>query len=95
MYHILHFFLDIPESTGWTPLRRIVRASKTEMSSTALITASLDVKIVASLSWKISVSRLKKTLIRKDVAVDTNIANLAPRPLPAPSSLATLTLANK
>lgn len=71
-----------------------MRASKTEMLSTASITASLDEKIIASLLWKISARKLAKRLIRKDIAVDTIVANLAPFPLAAPSSLATLTLVN-
>jgi hypothetical protein len=33
-------------------------------------------------------------LIRKDVVIDTIVANFAPGPLAAPSSLATLTLEN-
>lgn len=84
----------IPESTGWIPFRRMVRASRTEMLSTASITAPLDEKITASLLWKISARKLAKRLIRKDIAVDTIVANLAPFPLAAPSSLATLTLVN-
>ena len=72
-----------------------MRASRTEILSTASITAPLDEKIIASLLWKISARKLAKRLIRKDVAVDTIVANLAPFPLAAPSSLATLTLVNK
>jgi hypothetical protein len=82
----------LPESTGWMPLRRMVRASRTEIPSTASITASLDVNSIASLSWKISASELIKRQIRNDVVVDTIVANFAARPLLAPSSLATLTL---
>jgi len=74
------------------PLRRMVRASRTEIPSTASITASLDVNSIASLSWKMSASELIKRQIRNDVVVDTIVANFAARPLLAPSSLATLTL---
>lgn len=69
-----------------------MRASRTEILSTASITASLDVNSIASLSWKISASELIKRQIRDDVVVDTIVTNLAARPLFAPSSLATLAL---
>jgi len=36
---ILEDWTGIPESTGWIPLRRMVRASRKEMLSTASITA--------------------------------------------------------
>lgn len=69
-----------------------MRASRTERLSTAWITASLVVNIIASLSWRINARKLMKRLIMKDVVVDTIVANLAPFPLDAPNSFATLTL---
>ena len=69
-----------------------MRASRTERLSTAWITASLVVNIIASLSWRINARKLMKRLIMKDVVVDTIVANLDPFPLDAPSSFPTLTL---
>lgn len=85
-------YQNVPERTGWTPLRRMVTARRKEMLSTASITALLDEKTSAIMSWKASASALKKRPIRKEVVVDTIVANFAPFPLPAPSSLATRTL---
>lgn len=67
-------------------------ASRTERLSTASITALLDETTSAILSSKASASKLKNRPIRKEVAVDTIVVNRAPFPLPAPSSLETLTL---
>jgi hypothetical protein len=57
--------------------RRIVEASKTVSLSTALSTASLDVKIKAILSSNDSTNAQKKIPINKDVTTDTIVANLA------------------
>jgi hypothetical protein len=81
-----------PESTGWTLLRRTVRASRVVCSSTAASTAALAVNMSATSPWRATNSPQKTTPIASEVADDTAVANRAPYQLPAPSSLATRTL---
>jgi hypothetical protein len=73
-------------------LRRMVNARRTERLSTASRTTELEVKMRANLSWRPMISTQKKSPITSDVIDDTMVANRAPFPLPAPSSLATRTL---
>ena len=55
-------------------------------------TTELEVKMSANLSWRPMISTQKKSPITSDVIDDTMVANRAPFPLPAPSSLPTCTL---
>ena len=73
-------------------LRRMVNASNSASSFTIAITEELDVKIIASLSWKAKIIDQKKSPTTREVNTDTNEANLAPFALPAPISFATRTL---
>lgn len=75
----------------------MVNARRRDSLSTASITTELEVKMKANLSWRAIMRRQKKRPITEDVTTDTMVANLAPLPLPAPSSFATrtLTLANR
>lgn len=83
-----------PDRIGWTLLRRIVTPKRRESWSTSSRTSSLDVNMYANLSWNIRI-RAKKTMpIMVDWTTETLVANLAPWPLPAPSSFATRTLRN-
>ena len=70
----------------------MVNAKRIESLLTAASTSSLDVKIKASSLWKIIISSQNMRPIIVDVVTATMVANLAPFPLPAPSSLETLTL---
>ena len=60
--------------------------------STAWITSVLDVNMYANSSWTIKIKTQKKSPITVEYDTDTIVANFAALPLPAPSSLATLTL---
>ena len=59
---------------------------------TASRTGLLDENMRAISLSKIIIKNQKNTPITADVVTATAVANLAPFPLPAPSSLATLTL---
>ena len=83
---------SLPERTGWTLLRRIVKAKRIESLFTSSSTGLLEENIKASSLWKYIINNQKKRPITIDVTTDTNVANLAPFPLPAPSSFETLTL---
>lgn len=73
-------------------LSRMVKAKRKDSFSTASSTGVLEVKMRANLSWR-AITRIQKQMpIADDVTTDTMVANLAPLPLPAPSSFATLTL---
>lgn len=69
-----------------------MKARRMESLLTAFKTGSLDENIRASSLWKKIMSSQKKRPITMDVVTATIVANLAPFPLPAPSSFATLTL---
>ena len=73
-------------------LRSMVKASRSESLSTAASRTALVVKMRAILSWRPMINTQKKSPIAIEVVDDTMAANLAPFPLPAPSSLATRTL---
>lgn len=83
---------DVPERTGWTLLRRTVRANKMVSLLTAVKTASLDEKTWTIWLWKSIMFTQKNNPIIKDCVTETIVANFAPFPLPAPSSFATRTL---
>lgn len=85
----------LPDRTGWTLLRRTVKARSIDSLFTAWSTASLEENMRASSLWKIKISSQKKIPIATDVPTATFVANLAPFPLPAPSSFATLTLCTR
>lgn len=70
----------------------MVKAKRIDNLFTACKTASLEENIKASSLWYIIINNQKKRPIMTDVTTDTIVANLAPFPLPAPSSFATLTL---
>lgn len=67
-------------------------ANKLESSSNSLRTSALVVKIKAIFSRNNMISKQKKRPTMIDCITETLVANFAPLPLPAPSSLATLTL---
>lgn len=85
--------IKIPERTGWTLLSRVVNAKSRESLSAAWITAGLEVKMSANVSWSCMMRAQKMSPIADEVITDTTVANFAPLPLPAPSSFATRTLA--
>ena len=69
----------------------MVNAKRIDILLTNCKIASLEENIKASSLWKINISIKKKTPIVIEVTTDTIVANLAPFPLPAPSSFETLT----
>lgn len=71
---------------------RIVNASKRDNSSTILITAELEVKILAIFSGKAIIIEKNMNPTRTAVSTTPAVANFAPSALPAPSSFATRTL---
>ena len=73
-------------------LRRMVKANNCASSFTIAKTEVLDVKILARLSWKAKIIDQKQSPTTREVNTETSEANLAPFELPAPISLATLTL---
>lgn len=82
----------LPERTGWTLLRRTVKASRMESLLTAIKTASLEENINAIWLWRINIITQKDNPMINDCVTDTIVASLAPFPLPAPNSFATRTL---
>lgn len=70
----------------------MVNAKRIDNLFTAFKTASLEENNKASSLWYIIINNQKMRPIMIDVNTDTVVANLAPFPLPAPSSFATLTL---
>lgn len=73
-------------------LRRIVNANKTDKSLTIAITGMLEVKIIASFSWKTIIIKQNRSPTAREVKTETVVANFAPFALLAPSSFATRTL---
>ena len=73
-------------------LRRTVSANNTDKSLTIAITGMLEVKIIASFSWKTNIINKNKSATARDVKTETVVANFAPFVLPAPSSFDTHTL---
>lgn len=73
-------------------LRRMVNASKIANSLTIVITAGLELKILASFSGVAIIMDRKQSPTNREFSTDTMAANLAPFALPAPSSFATRTL---
>lgn len=69
-----------------------MKANRTERLSTEFRTASLDEKIEPIWSWRNTMNTVKNNPTINDSVIDTSVANLAPLPLPAPSSFATRTL---
>ena len=69
-----------------------MKASRIESLLTAIKTSSLEEKIQAIWLWKSIMITQKNNPMIKDCVTDTIVANLAPLPLPAPSSFATRTL---
>jgi hypothetical protein len=72
--------------------RRIVNANKTANLLTIAITEVVEVKIIASFSWKAMVIDQNRSPTTKEVNTEILVANFAPFALPAPSSFATRTL---
>lgn len=70
----------------------MVKAKRSESLLTASNTISLLVNINASSLWNNMIKSQKIRPITVDVVTETIVANLAPFPLPAPNSFATLTL---
>lgn len=69
-----------------------MNANKTANSLTIVITEELEVKIIASFSWKAMIVDQNRSPTTKEVNTETVVANFAPFALPAPSSFATRTL---
>lgn len=69
-----------------------MKAKRRERWETASKTGGLDVKMRAISLWNTIISSQNISPITIDSHTDTMVANLAPFPFPAPSSLATLTL---
>lgn len=85
---------NVPDRTGWTPLRMMETARKGESSATASATVVPSVNMQL-MTWRHTSTKIAITTeTTKELEVTTTTTNWAALGWPAPSSLLTLTLKN-
>lgn len=72
-----------------------MNANKTDKSLAIVTTGMLEVKIIASFSWKAINIKENRSPTAREVKTATEVANFAPLALLAPNSFATRTLDNE